>query len=97
MPHGILEQKPVFGLLDSFDLRANQLNAVSIKDSCFGERDGKVQAGLATYGGEQRIGPFAANDLFEQYSTAQRLDIGPVASSGSVMIVAGLELTRMTS
>ncbi len=75
LAHRIFEEQAVFGLLDGVDLGADQLDAVLIQDAGFGEFDREIQPGLAADGGEQRVGPFAADDLFE-VGRGQRLDVG---------------------
>ena len=97
LPHRVFEQQPVFGFLDGIDLRADQLHAVLIEHAGFGQRDGKIQAGLAADGGEQRVGALAADHFFgdTRRSAARRRCGRP--DSGSVMMVAGLELIRTTS
>ena len=37
LPHRIFEQQPVFGLLDGFDFRADQLHAVLVEHAGFGQ------------------------------------------------------------
>ena len=96
LAHRVLEQQAVFGLLDGVDLGADQLHAVLVEHAGFGQLHREVQAGLPADGGEQRVGPLAADDLFE-VRRGQRLDVGLVGQVGSVMMVAGLELTRTTS
>ncbi len=59
------------------------------------ERQGEVDTGLAAHGGQEGVRPLALEDLFDDLGD-QRLDVGRVGESGSVMIVAGLELTRTT-
>ena len=65
LAHRIFEQQAVFGLLDGVDLGADQLHAVLLQHAGFGEFHREIQAGLAAHGGEQRVGPLAADDLFE--------------------------------
>ena len=64
LAHGVLEQQPVFGLLDGLDLGADQLHAVLFEHAGFGQFHREIQAGLPADGGEQRVGTFAADDLF---------------------------------
>ena len=47
--HGVLEQQPVFGLLDRVDLRADQFHSVPVEDARLGERHREIQAGLAAH------------------------------------------------
>ena len=65
LAHRVFEQQPVFGLLDGVDLGADQLHAVFIEHAGFGQFDREIQAGLAADGGKQRVGPFLADDLFD--------------------------------
>jgi hypothetical protein len=60
------------------------------------ERLGEVERRLAAERRQQRVGALALDHLGDDVRQ-QRLDVGRVANSGSVMIVAGLELTRTTS
>ncbi len=59
----------------------------------FRQLDGGVQAGLAAQRGQQRV-----RALFLDYALdklgGDGLDIGTIGKTGSVMMVAGLELTR---
>ena len=59
LAHRVLEQQPVFGLLDGVDLGADQLHAVLVEHAGFGQLDGKIQAGLPADGREQRVRPLA--------------------------------------
>ena len=61
LPHRVFEEQPVFGFLDGIDLRADQFHAVFIEHAGFGQRHGKIQAGLAADGGKQRVGTLAAD------------------------------------
>ena len=97
LPHRVFEEQPVFRLLDGVDFGADQFDAVAIEHAGFGQFDGEVEGGLSADGGEQGVGAFLRDDLFEigRGSAARRRCGRPVP--GSVMMVAGLELTRMTS
>ena len=77
MLHRVFEEQPVFRLLDGVDFGADQFDSVAIEDAGFGQFDGEVQRGLAAYGGEQRVGAFFGDDLFE-IGAAERLDVGAV-------------------
>ena len=66
LPHGVLEQQAVFGLLDGIELGADQLDAVLVEHARLGQLHREVQAGLAAHGGQQRVGPLLADDLFER-------------------------------
>ncbi len=65
LAHGVFEQQAVFGLLDGVDLGADQFHAVLFEHAGFGQFHREIQAGLPAHGGEQRVGPLAADDLFE--------------------------------
>ena len=65
LAHRVFEEQAVFGLLDGVDLGADQLDAVFFEHAGFGQFDREIQAGLAADGGEQRVGPFLADDLFD--------------------------------
>ena len=47
LAHRVLEEETVFGFLDRVDLRSDQFHAIAIQNAYFGQRDGKIQAGLA--------------------------------------------------
>ena len=60
------------------------------------KRQRQVQPGLPADGGQHGIGAFLGDDGFQRLGR-ERLDVGGVGQiSGSVMIVAGLELTSTT-
>ena len=77
LPHRVLEQQTVFGLLDGVDFGADQFDAVALEHAGFGQFDGKIQRGLSAYGREQRVGPFLRDDFF-QILAAERLDVSAV-------------------
>ena len=81
LPHRVLEEQPVLGLLDGFDFGADQLDAVLVEHAGFGQLHGKIEAGLAADGGEQSIRTFAANHFFGE-GDAERLDVGAVGQLG---------------
>ena len=80
-PHGVFEQQAVLGLLDGIDLGADQLDAVLFQHARFSQLHREVQAGLSAHGGEQRVGPLDANNLFE-ICAAERLHIRSVGQLG---------------
>jgi hypothetical protein len=47
--HGILEQQPVLGLLDSGHLGADQLNAIPVEHARFGQLQRQIQTGLPAH------------------------------------------------
>jgi hypothetical protein len=104
--HRILEEEAVFGFLDGFELGADQLDVVAVEDAGVGEFDGEVERGLAAdcgQEGEDAVAAlvaqhlrFEAEDLVEIF-LRERLDVSAVGELGSVMMVAGFELTSTTS
>ena len=50
--HRILEEQTVFGLLDGFELGADQFDAVLFEHAGVGKIDGEVERGLAADGGQ---------------------------------------------
>ncbi len=89
--HRILEEEAVFGLLDRFELRADQLDIIFVEDACVGEIDGEIECRLSAYGGQQRELAGAAfvsehlrldaDDLFDVLA-CERLDVGAVGEFG---------------
>ena len=77
LPHRVFEQQPVFGFFDGVDLRADQLNAVFLEHARFGQLHREIQRGLSADGREQRVRPFAPDDLLD-VRRGERLDIGVV-------------------
>ncbi len=76
--------------------RADQLDAVLGEHAGIVERQRQVERRLPAEGGQHRIGLLALDDLGEA-STVRGSTYVASANSGSVMIVAGFELTRITS
>ena len=92
--HGLAEALAVLGAPDDVDRRSDQLDAEIVEDALLGELDGEVESGLAAHRRQQRVGPLAlehAGDALE----IERLEVRPVGEPGSVMIVAGFELTTI--
>ncbi len=52
--HGVFEEQAVFGLLDGFELGADELDVVAVEDAGVGQIDGEVERRLAADGGQQR-------------------------------------------
>ncbi len=77
----LLEELAVFGRADRLDRRAQDLDVVAVQDAAIGQRDGEVEAGLATEAGEQGVGPFAVDDELEELD-GERLDVGAVGDPG---------------
>ena len=93
--HGVAEQLAVFGHFDGVALGADHLDADTFPDARSFQRQRSVQRRLAAHGRQQRVGAFFLDDLGDELGR-DRLDIGGIGQSGSVMMVAGFELTRMT-
>ena len=89
--HGVFEEEAVFGLLDGFELGADELDVVAVEDAGVGEIDGEVEGGLAADGGQEGelagggIGGehfgFDADDLLDVLA-GERLDVGAVGQLG---------------
>ena len=85
--HRVLEEEAIFGLLDGFQLRADQLNPKPLQYSGVGEIDRKIECSLATHGRQDREHAgrarslqhlrLDAQDLFD-VSWSQRLDVSSV-------------------
>jgi hypothetical protein len=93
--HRLAEQLAVLGHLDGASVGADQLDPELLQHPHIGQRQRRVQPGLPAHGGQQRIGALGLDDLGDHLGR-DRLDIGGIGQPGSVMIVAGFELTRMT-
>ena len=96
----ILELLPVLTTLDGLEVGADELDAVSVERTVLVEFDRGVERGLTAEGGQQRVDLVTAlgllgEDLLDELR-GDRFDVGVVGVLGSVMIVAGLELTRLT-
>ena len=94
--HRLLEEHAIFGDLDRFALGADHFDAAFFEHAGIIERDREIQRGLAADCRQQRVRPFFANDCGDGFDR-ERLDVSVSAVSGSVMIVAGFELTSTTS
>ena len=90
------ERLAVLGAVDRVVVGADQLDAEPLEGAVVVQRLGQVQRRLAAERRQQRVGPLALDDPRHRLGR-QRLDVGAVANSGSVMIVAGFELTSTTS
>ena len=91
---GALELLAVLGAADHVDRRADQLDLQLVEHAGLGERDRQVERGLAAKRRQQRVRPFALEHGRDALDV-QRLDVGAVREPGSVMIVAGFELTTI--
>jgi hypothetical protein len=79
--HRVAELQAILGHFDRCDRRANQLDAVPPEHTPLVQLDGQVQRGLTADGGQQRIGPFARDDLFDDVG-GERLDVGAIGELG---------------
>ena len=75
--HDLLEQLTVLAAVDGFQRSTNQLDIVLLEHACLAQRHGGIQRGLATEGGQQRVGAFLGDDLLEDRG-GDRLDVGGV-------------------
>jgi len=97
--HRLAEQHPVLRHVDGVRIRPDHLDVPLVEDAHLLQRQGRVQRGLAAHGRQQdqllagMLGALLLDDARHDIRR-DRLDIGGVGKSGSVMIVAGLELTR---
>ena len=94
--HGRAELEPVLGAPDRRGVGADHLDLPEVEHAGVLEVHGEVERRLPAERRQQRVGAFDLDDPRERRDV-ERLDVGPVAVSGSVMIVAGLELTSTTS
>jgi hypothetical protein len=96
----VLEDLPVLAALDGVEVGADQLDAVALQHPVLVQGHRGVQRGLPAEGGQQRVDRgrwlLLRDDLLDE-GRGDRLDVGASAYSGSVMMVAGFELTRLTS
>ena len=60
--HGVAEQLAVFGHVDGFTRGGDQLDAVARQHPFAHQVERRVQRGLATHGGQQRVGLFLLDD-----------------------------------
>ena len=89
--HRVFEEEAVFGLLDGFELGADELDVVAVEDAGVGELDGEVEGGLAADGGQEGelagggIGGehfgFEADDFLDVL-VGEGLDVGAVGELG---------------
>ncbi|MNU56136.1 hypothetical protein D3C71_452240 [compost metagenome] len=75
--HGQLELLAVFGLFDGVLVGADQFHVVLFQHAVVGQVQCAVQRGLAAHGGQQRIGLFTLDDLFDGLP-GDGLDVGDV-------------------
>ena len=77
----ILEELAVFALLDGFDLRADQLDAVLLQNPGFVEGDRRVEGGLSAQSRQDRIRLLVLDDRLERL-VRDRLDVGGIREVG---------------
>ena len=75
--HGLVEQLPVFGLVDSLLGSADHFHAVQIQNTFAGQVQGTVQGGLTAHSGQQGI-RFFRLDNARHRAPLYRLDIGGI-------------------
>ena len=90
----VAEGLAVLGHPDRLERRPEQPDVVALEDAGLGQRHREVQRGLAAEPGEQALRPLPGDDRLDRLD-GQRLEVDRVRDFGSVMIVAGLELTRI--
>jgi hypothetical protein len=73
----LFEPVAFFGPLDGLQIGPQQLDLVLFQHAALGQRHGGVQARLAAQRGQQAVGPFLGDDLFDHFRR-DRLDIRPV-------------------
>jgi len=93
--HELLEDLAVLALVDRLEARADQLDVVLLEDAVVVQLDRGVQGGLSAESRKDRVRALLRDDRLDDLPR-DRLDVRRVGEVGSVMIVAGLELTRMT-
>ena len=79
--HRGFEAFAILRLVNDIRPRTHHFDTVLLQHAVLFECHGQVQAGLPTQGRQERIGPFAGDDLL-QYFPRQRLDVGPIGRRG---------------
>ena len=79
--HGLLEFDAVFAALDRVEVDADDLDVVLVEDAGVLEGDREVERGLSAEVGQQGVGPFAFDDLFDAVD-GQGFDVGVVGHAG---------------
>lgn len=64
--HGLLEELAVLGGSDGGEGGPDEAHAETVERAGVGERDGKVERGLAAHGGEQRVGALGGDDALDE-------------------------------
>ena len=73
----MLEELPVFRLLDRLQLRADQFDVVLVENPALGEGNRGIQRSLAPHSGQEGVRAFPFDDFFDEVGS-DRLDVGPV-------------------
>ena len=94
--HRLAELLAVLGHRDRARVGADQLDAVLLEHAALGELHRDVERRLPAHRRQQRVGLLALDDSSTNSGVTGSMYVRS-ANSGSVMIVAGFELTRMTS
>ena len=79
--HRILEFDTVFTAFDRFKVNTDDFNIIFGKDTCIGKVDCQVQRSLTAQVGQQGIGFFAHDDLFQTLH-GQRFNVGMIGHTG---------------
>ena len=95
--HRLAEGVAVLGPVDRVVVGADQLDAELLQGAVVVQGLGQVERGLAAERRQQRIGALLLDDPRDRRRVAAARRRSRSANSGSVMIVAGFELTRTTS
>ena len=77
----IFEPQAVFGNLDRAERGANHFHFVFFEDAAFGKLDRKIQCGLPSDRGQQRMRLFLGNDFFKIFA-GERFDVGSLCQLG---------------
>ena len=95
--HRRAEGLAVLGAVDRLVVGADQLDAEALQRAVVVQRLGEVERRLAAERRQQRVGALALDDPRDDLGHAAARRRSRSANSGSVMIVAGFELTSTTS
>ena len=75
--HGVFELQAVFGFVDGFGRGANEFDFVFVEHAVVPQIERAVECGLAAHGGQDGIGAFFGNDLFNRLPS-DGFDVGDV-------------------
>ena len=79
--HGVFELQAVFGFVDGFGCGANEFDFVFVKHAVVPQIERTVECCLAAHGGQNGIGTFFGNDLFNRLPR-DGLNVSDVRSGG---------------